>query len=469
MTQQIKLSKCVDINPENRALFCIQNKCVNCGMCLNRCKQSSAVCGFYDNNETKFKHQICIGCGQCIMVCPTGAIVEKRHWVKTIKETIDPNKKVVFITAPATRVSFGDAFGLLPGENVESKLVGACRIMGGDFVFDTATGADFTVMEEASELIERLMHDGPLPMFTSCCPAWVRFAETFYPHYIDHLSTCKSPISMLATLIKTYFAQREGIDPKNIVVVSVTPCTAKKCEQDREETWAAGEGIKDVDYTITVRELAEWVQASNVTWEQIPDSDYDSILPKGTGAGLIFGNTGGVTEATLRTAYYLLNGVDAPTDFFKLEPLRGLTEVKQAEIDLKVKTINVAVVQGTAIARNFLEHLKNNPDQHIDFIEVMACPGGCIAGGGQPKFPAPRMQAVKQARINNLYKADDASERRASYKSPVVADVYKTFLDKPLGEKSHHYLHTPHFIDRSEELGALNVDELNQKALQMVQ
>lgn len=469
MSQQIKLSKCVDINPNNKALFCIQNKCVNCGMCLNKCKQSAGACGFYDIADTKNNHQICIGCGQCILVCPTGALVEKRHWVNSIKDIIDPNKKVVFITAPATRVAFGDAFGLPPGQNVESKLVGACRSVGADYVFDTSTGADLTVMEEASELVHRLMNNGKLPMFTSCCPAWVKFAETFYPEFTDNLSTCKSPIAMMGTLVKTYFAKKENLDPNNIVVISVTPCTAKKFEQDREETWANEVGKNDIDYTITVRELAEWVQAKNITWEMIDNSEFDLFLPKGSGAGIIFGNTGGVTEATLRTAYYLINGVEAPSDFYKLEPVRGLTAIKQAEIDLKVKTINVTVIQGTAIARNFFEHLKVNQDQQIDFIEVMACPGGCIAGGGQPKFPAPRMEAVKQARIQNLYKADEASERRCAHKSSVVIDIYNSFLDKPYSEKSEHYLHTKGFIDRSGDLGNMNVHELNIKASELAQ
>lgn len=469
MTQQIKLSKCVDINPLNKALFCIQSKCINCGMCLTKCKTSAGAYGFYDINDTKNKHQVCIGCGQCIMVCPTAALVERRHWVNSIVDIIDPNKKVVFITAPATRVSFGDAFGLTPGANVESKLIGACRALGADYVFDTATGADFTIMEEASELVYRLQNDLPLPMFTSCCSAWVRFAETFYPQYRDNLSTCKSPIAMLGTLIKTYFAKKEGLDPKDIIIVSVTPCTAKKSEQDRDELWANDAQTKDIDYTVTVRELAEWVQAKNITWDQLEDSEFDSFLPKGSGAGLIFGNTGGVCEATMRTAYYLLNNEEAPADFFQLEPVRGLTNIKQAEIDLKVKTINVTVIQGTAIARSFLEHLKQHPEQHIDFIEVMACPGGCIAGGGQPKFPAPRMEAIKQARIKNLYAADSSSEKRVAHKSPIVTDVYKNFLEKPLSEKSEHYLHTKGFIDRSDVFESLDLDELNQKAIELIQ
>ena len=349
----------------------------------------------------------------------------------------DPEKIVVIQTAPAVRVAIGEGFGYEPGTFLEGKMVGALRALGADYVVDTNFGADLTIMEEASELVERLKNGGQIPQFTSCCPAWVRFAEIYFPELIPNLSSTRSCIAMEAAMIKTYFAEKKGINPSNIVSVSVNPCTAKKAETKREEENAAAryhndESLgMDTDISITTRDL----------------------IGMETGASIIFGNTGGVMEAAMRTAYKLITDKEPPPyALTHLEDVRGMEGVKEATVQLGDDvTLSVAVVHGGKNTRDFLNALKDS-DKHYDFIEVMACPGGCIGGGGQPRTKLPQAVKTKEARIGGLYEADANYKWVASYENPEIQALYKDFLGEPLGHKAHELLHT-HYTNRSAVLG----------------
>lgn len=334
--------------------------------------------------------------------------------------------------------------------------------LGADYVLDVNFGADLTIMEEASELIERIESGSKyLPQFTSCCPSWVEFAETFYPELIPHLSTAKSPISMQGATIKTYFAKKMGLAPENIVSVTITPCTAKKAEIRREELNSAGkylgnEEIRDNDYVITTRELAQWAKEENIDFTVLEDQTFDSLMGESSGAGLIFGNTGGVMEAALRTSYEFLMKEKAPAEFFKLEPVRGMEEVKEAMITIGEHTLNVATIYGTGNVRKFLDHMRENQKQY-HFIEVMTCPGGCISGGGQPKHRKPQMAGIRQARIEQIYAQDSSMKLRTSYENQEIQRLYEEFYNCPLSRLSEELLHTT-YVDRSDILG--NVDRL---------
>ncbi|MCR5786623.1 MAG: [FeFe] hydrogenase, group A [Acholeplasmatales bacterium] len=445
----------VPIEKENPSIVCNDALCKKCKLCVKACTLDAGVYPLYDL-EKNGDHGVCINCGQCIIACPFNALTEVSNISDVEQAIADPNKKVVFITAPAVRVSLGDAFNLPTGTNVESKMVSALRKLGADYVLDVTFGADMTIMEEAFELIERIQNKGVLPMFTSCCPGWVSFCEMFYPDYLNHLSTVKSPIGIQSTLIKTLFAKKNNINPKDLVVVSVTPCTAKKYEAKRVEL---SQGMKsqgldglDCDISITTRELAKMIKDHAIDFNSLEDQEFDNMLGKGSGAGLIFGNTGGVMEAALRTAYYYLNGINAPSDkFLSFEAVRGLDNVKEAYVDMGKLTLHVAVANQMAEAKKLIDEIRNG-QKTFDFVEVMACKGGCVNGGGQIKIL--KKPVMDEARINRnkaLYDGDKKMNLRYCHDNPLVKQVYDEFLNKPGSVIAHDLIHT-HFYDRSWEI-----------------
>jgi len=376
-------------------------------------------------------------------------ITEQFHYQEVSKAIAAPDKIVIASLAPSVRVALGEMYGLAPGTNVEGKIVGALKKLGVDYVLDVTFSADLTVMEEASELLMRLeknSSESPLPMFTSCCPAWVRFIRLFYPALLPNLSTVKSPILMQGALVKTYFAQKMGLDPAKIFKVALTPSTAKKAEILLPGMNAAGifngnPKMRDVDVSLTSRELANLLNEGEVNFLQTQDAPFDSLMGTGSGAAMIFGGTGGVMEATLRTAYKLLNDKNPPADFFNLAPLRVFDSVRHASVNLGKRTLNVAVVHGTRHARPLLESIQNGA-QKFDFVEGMACSGGCIGGGGQPVNRNVDATTLRQLRRNALFQRDANEEIRLSIDNPQIRAIYDDFLGKPLGEMSKQLLHT---------------------------
>ena len=387
----------------------------------------------------------CIHCGQCTIFC-SRVISEKYHYHAVAEAIADPDKIVIASTAPAIRVALGEMYGLAPGTDVEGKIVASLKQVGVDTVLDATFSADLIVVEEAMELLLRLNStESPLPMFTSCCPAWVRFIKLFYPNFLSNLSTLKSPLLTQGALVKTYFAQKTGIDPAKIVHVALTPCTAKKAEILLPEMNASGLSygkpeMRDVDIALTCRELALLLNDGKIDFLQTKDEPYSSLMGTGSGAGIIFGNTGGVMEATVRTAYKLLNDKNPPADFFNLTPVRGFDGVRQANIHLGKRSLNVAVVHGTSEARLFLDAIQNGT-QKFDFVEVMACSGGCIGGGGQPVNTNMDAIALKQLRLSALYQRDDNKEIRLSCDNPEIKAIYDEFLGEPFSMKSKELLH----------------------------
>ena len=453
-----ELSRRVPIDEHNCAVKFDVTKCKNCTLCRRACANTQTVMDYYHLSSTG-DMPICVHCGQCASACPFGAITEVNDVDKVKAAIQDPNKIVVFQTAPAVRVGLGESFGMDPGTFVEGKMVAALRSLGGDYVFDTDFGADLTIMEEATELLHRLQSEEiPIPQFTSCCPAWVEFAETFYPELIPHLSSTKSPISILSPVIKTWFAKKNNIDPKKIVNVCVTPCTAKKAEIRRPEFnsssiyWDMPE-LRDTDICITTRELAAWIQEEGIDFSALEDSEFDRAFGESSGGGKIFGNSGGVMEAAIRTAYHMFTGRPAPKDFIPFEPVRGLEGVKKATVVFGHFVIHVAAISGLGNARKFIDELVKNEDfENYSFIEVMACPGGCIGGGGQPKVKLPQVKKVQEARIASLYKSDEDTDVKSSWQNKKIDELYKEFLDEPLSETAEWILHT-YFSDKSDLLG----------------
>ena len=415
-------------------------------MCKDACTNLMGVHGTYTLEETGGK-AICIYCGQCANVCPVDSITERDETAQVQAAIAAPDKIVVVSTSPAVRASLGEAFGMEPGAFVEGKMVALLRALGVDYVLDTNFAADLTIVEEASELVRRIQtQDRPLPQFTSCCPGWVHFAELYAPELLPHLSTAKSPIGMQGPTVKTYFAKQMGLDPKQIVHVALTPCTAKKFEIRREEMHAAAEyhgveGMRDTDQVITTRELARWAKAAGIDWTALEDSPYDSLMGKASGAGVIFGNTGGVMEAALRTAYEYLTGQSAPEALLQLNPVRGYEGVREAQVPIGNLTVQVAVVYGTANARAFLQRMQESGKQY-HFVEVMACPGGCIGGGGQPKDLTRNVDETRQRRIAALYQRDSAMTLRTSHENPEIKAVYEAFYGQPLSPLAEQMLHT---------------------------
>lgn len=428
------------------------SKCIICRRCISTCAENQGVgvinvvergfnthiaCAF----EGKLADSTCIGCGQCITVCPTAALVERDDTEKVWAALDDPTRHVVVQTAPSVRAALGEEFGLPIGTNVQGKMVAALRRLGFDGVFDTDFAADMTIMEEAHEFLERVKNGGKLPLITSCSPGWVKYCETFHPDFIPNLSSCKSPQQMFGALSKTYYAEKMGLDPRNVYCVSVMPCTAKKFEIGRPDQSAAGDGIPDVDVAITTRELARMIHRSGLRFNDLPDEDFDPAMGQATGAGHIFGATGGVMEAALRTAVETLTGEKVePVEFTQV---RGTDAIKEAEYQVAGLTLRVCVVSGTANAGKVLDMVRSGEKQY-DMIEVMACPGGCVNGGGQPIQPAPvrNFTDIRALRAKALYDQDEASVLRRSHENSLVQQVYAEFLGEPGSEKAHHILHT---------------------------
>lgn len=426
------------------------SKCILCRRCTAVCEKVQGV-GVIGANERGFTTQIgspfgkglaetsCISCGQCINVCPTGALSEKDASDAVLEAIADPTKHVVVQTAPAVRAALGEMFGLPIGTNVEGKMVAALRRIGFDKVFDTNFGADLTIVEEANEFIDRVANGKTLPLITSCSPGWIKYCEYYYPEFIDNLSSCKSPQQMFGAIVKSYYAEKMQIDPKDIVSVSMMPCTAKKFEMGRENE--DGTGYPDVDIVLTTRELGRLIERVGIRFNSLPDESYDNPLGSGTGAAVIFGTTGGVMEAALRTAVEKLTGEElAKLDFTEV---RGLKGVKEATYKVGDLDVNVAVASGTANAKELLERVKSG-EKTYHFIEIMGCLGGCINGGGQPQQPGSVMNTVDVCglRAKVLYDADAANVIRKSHENPDVIEVYKSYLEKPGSHKAHKLLHT---------------------------
>ena len=446
----------VPIEPGNPAILRREDLCIRCGKCRDVCRDQIGVLGYYDLSQTD-DVPICIHCGQCANVCPVDSIVETPEWETVRQAVADPDKIVVVNTSPSVRISLGEEFGLPDGSFVQGKMVALLKALGVDYVLDTNFSADMTILEEAAELVERVtLKNRPLPQFTSCCPAWVKFAETYYPELLPHISTAKSPIGMQGPTVKTYFAKKMGLDPRKIVNVALTPCTAKKFEIRREEMGAAGKyldipGLRDMDQVITTRELAAWARSAGLDMASMEEQPYDSLVGEASGAGVIFGNTGGVMEAALRTAYHQVTGHNAPADFYDLEPVRGLDGIREAQVRLGDLSLKVAVIYGTEHVRQFLEEKKEKLADYT-FIEVMTCPGGCIGGGGQPKGTQQKGQDLLAKRIQGLYQRDAALANRNSHENQELLELYREFYGKPLSPLAEQILHTT-YEDRSGMLG----------------
>lgn len=455
-----QLQRRVPIDEHNCSVQFDVTKCKNCTMCLRACCNTQTIMDYYYLPSTG-DMPICVHCGQCANACPFGAITEVND-VERVKAALqDPDKIVIFQTAPAVRVGLGEAFGMDPGTFVEGKMVASLRSLGADFVFDTDFGADMTIMEEATELMHRVQSDEiPTPQFTSCCPGWVEFAEIYYPEIIPNLSTTKSPISIFSPIIKTWFAKNKEIDVKKMVVVCVTPCTAKKSEIIRPQLNASSDywddpTLVDTDICITTRELANWIKEENIDFNALEDSAFDKVFGQSSGGGKIFGNTGGVMESALRSAYYFQTGENAPAEFIPFEPVRGLNGIKEADVTIGDYTLKIAAISGLGNVRKFLDlHIGDNTLTDYAFVEVMACPGGCIGGGGQPLVKMPQVKKVQEARMASLYQSDTDAAVKASWENPEIKDLYNDFLEKPLSERSEEFLHT-YYQNQSELLGPM--------------
>ena len=444
--------KMTETSVDNSSLSIVRNnaKCVLCRRCVAVCQKVQGV-GVIGPVNRGFKTQIlpawnmglaetgCINCGQCINVCPTGALTEKDDTAEVFAALADPEKFVVVQPAPAVRAALGEEFGIPMGTSVTGKMAAALRRLGFNKVFDTDFAADLTIMEEATELIGRVQNGGVLPMITSCSPGWIKFCETYYPDFIPNLSSCKSPHEMEGAVIKSYFAEKNNIDPKNIVVVSVMPCTAKKFECKRPEL--GHDGMSDVDVVITTRELARMIKLAGINFNALPDEDFDEMLGESTGAAVIFGVTGGVMEAALRTAYEAITG--SKLEKLEFNDVRGFEGVKEAAYNLNGLEVKVAVASSTGAAAKLLDAVKAGEKEYT-FIEIMGCPGGCVNGGGQPIVsPVVREDVdVKGLRAKALYDEDASKAIRKSHELPAVQKLYDEYFEKPNSHKAHELLHT---------------------------
>ncbi|MBE6100825.1 MAG: 2Fe-2S iron-sulfur cluster binding domain-containing protein [Selenomonas ruminantium] len=429
----------------NPAIVRDPSKCIRCGRCIRACKDVQGIAALtYAHRSSDItvttaydkpmERTDCVLCGQCSLVCPTGAIVEKDDTDAVLDALQDPRKHVIVQVAPSVRVALGDAFGMEPGEIVTGQMVTALKLLGFDKVFDTNFGADLTIMEEGSEFLHRLEHGGTFPMITSCSPGWVNFLEKNFGDFTAHLSTAKSPMSMFGAIAKTYYPEKAGIPVEDIVTVSIMPCTAKKYEAARPEM--GRDGRRDVDIVLTTRELIKLIKYVGLTFQKLPESDFDSPLGVGTGAGAIFGATGGVMEAALRTVYEKYTG--KTLERLDFHAVRGFEGIKEAEVDLGDRKVRVAIAHTLKNARLLMEQVQKHESPY-DFIEIMACPGGCIGGGGQPIGTT---NAIRKKRMAALYEIDKNLPLRKSHENPEIITLYKEFLGEPLGEKAHELLHT---------------------------
>ncbi|HBT79275.1 MAG TPA: ferredoxin [Selenomonas sp.] len=448
----VKITPRIETNP---SIVRDPSKCIRCGRCIRACKDVQGIAALtYAHRSsdivvtTAYNKPMeatdCILCGQCSLVCPTGAIVEKDDTQKVLDALQNPKKHVIVQVAPAVRVSIGDAFGLEPGAISTGQMVTALKLLGFDKVFDTNFGADLTIMEESAEFVQRLTKGGVLPMMTSCSPGWVNYMEKHYGYLRDHLSSAKSPMSMFGAIAKTYYPEHAGVDVHDIVTVAIMPCTAKKFEAARPEM--GRDGMRDVDVVLTTRELIKLIKYVGLEFQQLPESDFDSPLGFGTGAGAIFGASGGVMEAALRTAYEKVTG--KTLEKLDFDDVRGFEGIKETTVDLGGKTVRIAVAHTLRNARLIMEQIKQGTCKY-DFIEIMACPGGCIGGGGQPIGTT---NAVRKKRMAALYQIDKSLPLRKSHENPEIITLYKDFLGEPLSEKAHELLHTTyHKVDRPYE------------------
>lgn len=431
------------------------SKCILCRRCVAVCKRNQHV-AVIGTNDRGFETHVgspfdlplgetsCVCCGQCIAVCPTGALTERDDTDLVWEALADPTKIVIAGPAPSVRAQLGECFGMPIGTNVEGKMIAALRRLGFDKVFDVDFAADVTIMEEGTELLSRLQSGGPLPLVTSCSPGWIKFCEHYYPDMIPHLSSCKSPQQMFGALLKTYYAEKEGLDPKDIFVVTMMPCTAKKFEVSRDHQNAAG--LPDVDVSLTTRELASMIKRAGIVFAELQDEEADPTLGMASGAGHIFGATGGVMEAALRTVAEIVTG--KPLDDLNFTAVRGVEAVKEAEYDLNGTKVRVAVTSGLENASKLLDMVRSG-EKDYHFIEIMACPGGCVNGGGQPHQPGYVRNFVdlRAERAKALYSEDERMTLRKSHENPMVKKLYDEYLEKPGSHKAHELLHTK-YVER---------------------
>ena len=439
------LDKGYDIDNSSYSIVREPNKCITCGRCIRKCEEVQGIGIFTMANRgpativTTFENKgmanvECTNCGQCIHACPTGALHEVYHYDSVWKAIDDPAKHVIVQTAPAVRVALSEPFGKKPGTIATGQMVAALKRLGFDRVFDTNFTADLTIMEEGTELINRINEGGKLPLFTSCSPGWIKFIEHFYPEFLDNISSCKSPQQMFGAVAKSYYAEINNISPEDIIVVSVMPCTAKKFEAHRPEM----DG--DVDYVLTTRELAQMIKMAGIDMTSLEERDFDRLMGVSSGAADIFGASGGVMEAALRTAYELITGDEL--EKLDFEVVRGTSGIKEAEVQIGELKLKAAVANGLANVRKLMEKIKSGEEYH--FVELMACPGGCLGGGGQP---IPTNDEVREQRLKAIYEIDRNKELRKSHENPYIKKLYDEYLGEPGSHKAHELLHT-HYIPR---------------------